>query len=55
MLYFSINTFFIFLDLTREERTRLILTRIENVVLSIVDSLYNKNKLTINKINLPKW
>ncbi|KAF0757465.1 meiotic recombination protein SPO11, partial [Aphis craccivora] len=40
---------------TGNERTKQILMRIENIVLNIVKSLYNNNKLIINLTKMSNW
>lgn len=44
-----------FLGEIEKERTKIILLRIENIILNIVNNLYGDNKLTINLIKLTNW
>lgn len=44
-----------FLDLTEKERAEIILIRIENIILNIVNNLYENNKLIINLTKLTFW
>lgn len=43
------------LDIVITERTKLILMRIENIILNIGENVYNNNELKMNLTKLSNW